>query len=314
MVVLVAAVLWLVYLLPSWHNRHQYDAAQRNAVRLNQALRVLAETSETPDEVRLELNTRTAAAQAKLARQVQSARSAAVLAAQRDEAEIRRVEVRTAAAAARAEAEAARARRATAYEQALSAQAAARAVPAARRARARRRARVVASALTVAGLGLGVWGAVLIVTGGMQVPLIAGVALAALGVVVLHRMHVVQRRAVPIVADAGGRVAAPADVQDFAVAAERETWTPRPLPQPLTAAAGSRAAAVLDQAAARESLRQAALADTMRRRAEATAPPSIDTARRERTAGVDYAAMGHVDDAEIEAHVRRMLERRAVGA
>ena len=60
MVVLVAVVLWLVYLLPSWHGRHQYYAAERNAVRLNQALRVLAETSETPQEVRLELNARTA--------------------------------------------------------------------------------------------------------------------------------------------------------------------------------------------------------------------------------------------------------------
>ena len=59
-IVLVAVLLWLVYLLPSWHSRRQYDAAERNAVRLNQALRVLAETSETPEEVRVELSARTA--------------------------------------------------------------------------------------------------------------------------------------------------------------------------------------------------------------------------------------------------------------
>ncbi len=67
-IVLVAALLWLVYLLPSLASRRQYDAAERNAVRLNQALRVLAETSETPEEVRLELNARTALAQQRLAR------------------------------------------------------------------------------------------------------------------------------------------------------------------------------------------------------------------------------------------------------
>ena len=65
-IVLVAVVLWLVYLLPSWQGRHQFYAAERNAVRLNQALRILAETSETPQEVRLELNARTALAQQRL--------------------------------------------------------------------------------------------------------------------------------------------------------------------------------------------------------------------------------------------------------
>lgn len=71
-IVLVSVVLWLVYLLPSWHGRYRYDAAERNAVRLNQALRVLAETSETPEEVRLELTARTALAQQKLARKAQA--------------------------------------------------------------------------------------------------------------------------------------------------------------------------------------------------------------------------------------------------
>ena len=36
-IVLVAVLLWLVYLLPTWHSRRQFDAAERNAVRLNQA-------------------------------------------------------------------------------------------------------------------------------------------------------------------------------------------------------------------------------------------------------------------------------------
>ena len=49
----------------------------------------------------------------------------------------------------------------------------------------------------------------------------------------------------------------------------------------------------------------------MRERAEAQRPPSIDTARP--AAASEFSRMGYVDDAEIEEHVRRLLERRASG-
>ena len=78
-IVAVSVLLWLVYLVPSWYERRQYDAAERNAVRLNQALRVLAETSETPDEVRLELNARTALAQQREAKRALAEREPANL-------------------------------------------------------------------------------------------------------------------------------------------------------------------------------------------------------------------------------------------
>src|SRR3954469_9571847 len=91
---LVAVALWMLYLLPSWHSRHQYNAAERNAVRLSQALRVLAETSETPQEVRLELNARTALAQQKLARRTQAEK-------ERTELEQARIELEEAKAEAR---------------------------------------------------------------------------------------------------------------------------------------------------------------------------------------------------------------------
>ena len=42
----VAAVLWLAYLLPSWLRNREYLATEKNAVRLQQTIRVLAETSE----------------------------------------------------------------------------------------------------------------------------------------------------------------------------------------------------------------------------------------------------------------------------
>jgi len=71
-VVLAAVLLWLLYLLPSIMQRSRYDAAERNALRLNRALRVLAETSETPDEVRVELSARQARQQQKAAVKAQA--------------------------------------------------------------------------------------------------------------------------------------------------------------------------------------------------------------------------------------------------
>jgi hypothetical protein len=50
----IAAGLWLVYLVPNWLKRREYLATERNAVRLQQTIRVLAETAEVPAEVRRE--------------------------------------------------------------------------------------------------------------------------------------------------------------------------------------------------------------------------------------------------------------------
>ncbi|HEY9309205.1 MAG TPA: large exoprotein, partial [Microbacterium sp.] len=110
-IVLVAVGLWLVYLLPTWHSRRQFDAAERNAVRLNQALRVLAETSETPEEVRLELNARTAAAQQRLAKRALAEREHAALEEARVDLERARTEREVAEATARLERERARTER-----------------------------------------------------------------------------------------------------------------------------------------------------------------------------------------------------------
>lgn len=41
----IAAVLWLLYLLPNWLKNREYMATEKNAVRLQQTIRVLAETS-----------------------------------------------------------------------------------------------------------------------------------------------------------------------------------------------------------------------------------------------------------------------------
>lgn len=284
-IVLVAVLLWLVYLLPTWHSRRQFDAAERNAVRLNQALRVLAETSETPQEVRLELNARTAMAQQKLARRAMAEREHTALERARTE-----------------------------LEQARDERAAARSAPAARRARARRRTRLALTVLGLAAVGVAVWGGWLVVTTGAQLVLWAGVAVAAICGLMLQKMTRVGARAVTrsVVAESAKREAR--SMQDVALTTDRRSWAPRELPRPLTVSAGSQAAAVLDAAAAREALRQAAIEDAMRQRATDLQPPSIDTARTARRAAAhEFVRTGPVDDAEIEAHVRELLRSRAAG-
>ena len=283
-IVLVAVLLWLVYLLPSWHSRRQFDAAERNAVRLNQALRVLAETSETPQEVRLELNARTAMAQQKLARRAMAEREHAALEQARSD-----------------------------LQRARDERAAARSTPAARRARARRRTRLTLTAIALVAVAVAVWGGWQVVTTGSQFLLWSAVGVAAVCALLLRRMTRVGARAVARVAlttDAATHAAG--SVQDVALASDRRGWAPRTLPRPLTVSAGSRAAAVLDAAAAREALRQAALEDAARQSAADLQPPSIATARtaRRTAAASEFVRTGPIDDAEIEAHVRRLLASR----
>ena len=278
-IVLVAVLLWLVYLLPSWHSRHRYHSAERNAVRLNQALRVLAESSETPGEVHLELSARTAMVQQRLARRAL---------AERERAEL---------------------------EDARRELAAARALPAARQARARRRARLVTTVLGLAALvaaGLGAWQ--LAATGAQALLWSAG-ALTLVCALLLQRMSRVGARARARVAVTEVSEPARPVVQDIVLdpATRTPRWQPRTLPRPLASSAGSRAAAVLDGAAAREALRAAALEEAKRQRAAQIQPPSIDTARIARAEASAFSRMGYVDDAEIEAHVRDLLARRATG-
>lgn len=295
-IVLVAVALWMIYLLPSWHGRHQFHAAERNAVRLNQALRVLAETSETPQEVRLELNARTALAQQKLARQAQTEREQAGLERARAELALAKVQARTDAAAAR--------------ERAAAESAAVLAHPAARRARARRRARLIVTVLGVIALSVAGWGGVQFAVSGTPALLWSALALTLGCVVLLQRMSRVQRRA--IVREAAPLVErAAAELQDVALSADRVAWVPRELPRPLTASAGSRAAAVLDEADAREALRRGAVEEQMRTRAEQLRPQPLRPVRP--AAEEQFAGGAAAGDDAIEAHVRQLLERRASG-
>ncbi|MCS5718386.1 hypothetical protein N1027_09570 [Herbiconiux sp. CPCC 205763] len=75
----LAAILWLAYLIPSWSRSRQYLATERNAVRLQQTLRILAETSEVPEEVRIEASARSIAEQERILKHRAVEREAAAI-------------------------------------------------------------------------------------------------------------------------------------------------------------------------------------------------------------------------------------------
>jgi len=62
----IAAALWLIYLVPNWLRRSEFLATERNALRLQQTIRVLAETAETPQAIRIENAARAKAVAASL--------------------------------------------------------------------------------------------------------------------------------------------------------------------------------------------------------------------------------------------------------
>jgi uncharacterized membrane protein len=93
----LAAGLWLVYLIPTWLRRREYLATERNAVRLQQTLRVLAETAEVPVAIRAETTARSVAEQQRTLRQAQQlamreARAIEAAHRARDAAALRRAE------------------------------------------------------------------------------------------------------------------------------------------------------------------------------------------------------------------------------
>lgn len=59
----IAAALWFLYFVPSWIRRREHLATERTATRLQQTMRVLAETAEVPETVRVEASAREAAHQ-----------------------------------------------------------------------------------------------------------------------------------------------------------------------------------------------------------------------------------------------------------
>ncbi|WP_123506359.1 DUF3040 domain-containing protein [Frondihabitans sp. PhB188] len=219
----LVAVLWLVYLIPSWARRQQYLATERNAIRLQQTLRILAQTAEVPEEFQVEANAKSVATAQRILRTEEAKREAIRRA---HEAARQRAITRELAATGPA-------LRAADSDPALAA-------------RRLRRTRLATTLLLVLGL-------VAVVAGAVQIAsawplMVAGTLATAGSLLVLGQLAQVSRaRARRTIAAPGVSDAAPVaqPFQDFAprqtveapaaespIAAERE-WTPVPLPRPL---------------------------------------------------------------------------------
>ncbi|MGN6762167.1 MAG: hypothetical protein ACTHJI_12680 [Leifsonia sp.] len=286
-VVAVAAALWLAYLVPVWLRRREYLATERNAVRLQQTLRILAETSELPDEVRMEATARTVAEQQRILRKAEqrtlaTARAEAAAHARREQAlaEERR---RAAEEAEQAAAEAIaieRASRAAAAQRArvlatarITTDAVAHALSPQRRRRLRR-ARAVSTLVLVAGLMGLVAGAVLLFETGAWLLVAASVGAVSVAGWMLGRLARPQRAAArpqPLVRTSQVAPELYDDAQHDVPVQERlrQSWTPRPLPKPLHLSPGTVAAAAMASVDAAAELRRAAARAELERKAAA---------------------------------------------
>jgi hypothetical protein len=273
-IVALAAALWLAYLVPTWLRRREYQATERNAVRLQQTLRILAETSEVPNEVRLEVSAREIAVQERILRKSRERTLAEIAEQARAQAQRNHAQALSAAAAARAAASVDDAGRGSA-----SVVAAAPAVGAtdALRARGRRlrRARATTSVVLLTGLIMAGWGAAQYVTGAAWLTLATGLVAVGACVVVLHRLARAGRTRLAVSMSTTRLQATQLfDQAEHSAPVERQhsTWTPRPLPKPLYLSRGTIAASAMASVDAVTQLRRAAAQADLERRAAEIAP------------------------------------------
>lgn len=294
-VIALAAVLWLVYLIPTWFRRREYLSTERNAIRLQQTLRIMAETAEVPEPVHVESSARGIAAQQRRLR-LEIQRKQAIERA-REEA-MKRAATRTLAT--------------------LKPAIASAVVTHSRAAKRLRRARATTSAvllLAVATTAAGLTPSAASISGLL---LAAGSATAALCVGLLSWMAAVGRERARVARELRARAqqtrVAPEPVEVAPVAAGR-AWTPVPLPRPLYLSKPPLQTAVSEAALAEARQRiliEAAAAERARvleEQAEKVTPivrPAASESRFARMGIVDDTARGVTD---LDAALRR---RRAV--
>ena len=260
MLLALAAGLWLVYLIPTWLRRREYLATERNAVRLQQTLRVLAETAEVPVAIRAEATARSVVEQQRTLRQAQ---------------QLAMREARAIEAAHRAR-DAAQLRRA---ERIADAQPAVAAVVSAR-ARAARRLRrtrgltslVLVGALTIIGVQLSLMAATGVAAGAWAVLAFSAVA-GATSFGLLGRLAAVSRSRAALRAE---RAPLRKSMSSAATVVGRveTTWTPIPMPKPLYLSRAVMDNVVIEaDLAAAELQAAAAEADARLRAAQATVTP-----------------------------------------
>lgn len=290
-VIVLAAVLWLVYLIPTWLRRREYLSTERNAVRLQQTLRIMAETAELPEQVRVEATARDVAAQEKiLQREMQ--RTQAIARAQD-------------AAAARAAA------RQLAETRPVIAASVAPSSLASRRLRRSRALTTLALAAALVAVGFGVGE---LIIGGPVVLLVSGAVVAFGAVALLVQINQVSSARAQLAQTI--QPVRPAEVFDAHAPALRQepvrtSWTPVPMPKPLYLSRAEVAPAAIAQVEAEAQLREAAA--QAERTLRAAQEQAVPIARPEPAAQPTsrFARMGIIDaDESSTPDLDEVLRRR----
>ena len=214
----IAAALWVAYLIPTYLRRRNFDATERNAVRMQQTIRALAETSDVPEEIRVEASARAVIEQKRVLRQAEAAA---------------RAQVRQAAG------------RAVGYDDA--------AVTAAHRARRNRMSSAIFLLATIAGVVAGI---LILANGGSWETL--AISCISFAIALVIQEVVVSSSASAEVAPANAnRFASDIFDQGYYKAAPAaRTWTPTQLPRPLHLSEGTLAQAVVQSQLAADRMRQ----------------------------------------------------------
>ena len=214
----IAAALWVAYLIPTYLRRRNFDATERNAVRMQQTIRALAETSDVPEEIRVEASARAVIEQKRVLRQAEAAA---------------RAQVRQAAG------------RAVGYDDA--------AVTAAHRARRNRMSSAIFLLAAIAGVVAGI---LILANGGSWETL--AISCISFAIALVIQEVVVSSSASAEVAPANAnRLASDIFDQGYYKAAPAaRTWTPTALPRPLHLSEGTLAQAVVQSQLAADRMRQ----------------------------------------------------------
>lgn len=300
-----AAILWLAYLLPTWLHRRQYLTSERNAVRLQQTLRVLAETAEAPQEIVVEANARQVVAQSKVLREREAAARELVKAEAAAAASARKAEDALRLETVRAEA----------------ARAAANPVLVARKKlKTLRLARATAAFTLLASLIAVVVGGFVAVASGAWVLLAVGAATGIAAFLTLGSLARTSRAAARIVTSTAPAVSEPVrftPVEFAPTQAAAPSWTPRPLPKPAHLERGSVAASAMASIDAAAELRRVAARAAIIERAAAldaaAAAKTVTPIARPTTvpaAPSRFASMGMVGEttpgmSDLDAVLRR---------
>lgn len=214
----IAAALWVAYLIPTYLRRRNFDATERNAVRMQQTIRALAETSDVPEEIRVEASARAVIEQKRVLRQAEAAA---------------RAQVRQAAG------------RAVGYDDA--------AVTAAHRARRNRMSSAIFLLATIAGVVAGI---LILANGGSWETLAISCISFAIALVIQEVVVSSSASAELAPANANRFASDIFDQGYYKAAPAARTWTPTALPRPLHLSEGTLAQAVVQSQLAADRMRQ----------------------------------------------------------